>query len=245
MKAVKKQRCLLIVALLISLMAIEKVEATTQVNLINPIDNESFTTRIVNYVHKIVSNFNYSKYRMGGTHWDDAKGVYILDCSRYIDYLLEAMHPEAYSSLVSSSGSDQPNSRHYYDFFSNLSNDGQEYWNKIEHVEQLQAGDILVFQYKNSRKRTTGGHVMVVMDKPIRDSDAFLVRVADSARGAHSEDTREPHDSGIGIGTLLLQANPKTGRPSAFAWTFHSYWQHNVNFAMARPVDVGLEKKFG
>lgn len=235
-----KQLFLFIVALLVSVNSLavsEKIESTTQAN------NISFTQRLVNHVHKMVSNFNYSKYKMGGAHFDDYKGVYILDCSRYVDYLLEAMHPEAYSSLVSSTGSDAPNSKHYYDFFTNLSEDVQEHWNKIEHVEQLQAGDILVFQYKNARKKTTGGHVMIVMDKPIRDSDAFLVRVADSARTGHSDDTRERHDSGIGIGTLLLQANPHTGRPSAFAWTFNSYWQHNVSFAMARPVDFSLDKK--
>ena len=105
-------------------------------------------------------------------------------------------------------------------------------------VEKLQPGDILVFRYKNSRGTETGGHVMVVMDKPERASDVYFVRVADSAPSRHSEDTRHINESGIGIGTLLLKANPKTGKPSAFAWGVNGYWNKNVKFAMARPIEV-------
>ena len=56
---------------------------------------------------------------------------------------------------------------------------------------------------------------MVVMSKPIPSDDAYLVRVADSAPSGHSQDTRQSHTSGIGIGTLLLKVNPKTGKPSS------------------------------
>ena len=45
------------------------------------------------------------------------------------------------------------------------------------------------------------------------------------------------HNSGIGIGTLQLKVNPKTGEPSAYAWKVGSCWKKNVKFAMARPYD--------
>lgn len=192
---------------------------------------------LVNFVHKTVSTLHYSSYKLGGKKFDPARGVYIVDCSNFVDHVLQETSPHAYSSLVSASGADMPATFHYYNFFTELSSDPDNYWNKVNDVSQLRAGDILVFRYKSRRGTQTGGHVMVVMDKPLRDDNVYLVRVADSARSGHSEDTRPDNTSGIGIGTLLLKTNPKTGRPSAFAWGLNSYWNKNVSIAMARPID--------
>jgi hypothetical protein len=165
--------------------------------------------------------------------------VYILDCSSFVDHILRAVSPHAYSSLVSATGAGTPASQHYYTFFRELEDDPDSYWNKVEEVKELKAGDILVFRYKNSIGNQTGGHVMVVMDKPIRDTNVFFVKVADSAPAGHSHDTRSLDDSGIGIGTLLLKANPITGHPLAFSWGVRGYWNKNVTIAMARPSELG------
>lgn len=194
--------------------------------------------RLVEMVHTTLTNLHYSAYRLGGKHFDLSHGVYVVDCSSYVDNILEKVTPDAYSSLVDSTGSDAPTSQHYYDFFTGLTYESNEFWNKIEDVEQLRPGDILVFRYRKPQ-RPRGGHVMVVMNKPIRYTDSYLVSVADSAPTGHSEDTRDPRVSGIGIGTLLLKVNPKTGHPSAYAWKVGSRWEKNVNFAMARPIELG------
>lgn len=196
----------------------------------------SIEHRVVRYVHKTIDSLSYSHYKMGGSKFDTQKGVYIVDCSNYVDQILQAVSPHAYLSLVNSSGAETPTTRNYYDFFSDLSD--QPFWGKVDDVENLRPGDIIVFRYKKRRHGATSGHVMVVMDKPIRDNDTFLVRVADSAPVGHSEDTRPAHVSGIGIGTLLLKTDPKTGQPASYAWRNGSIWKHNVNFAMARPMEV-------
>lgn len=200
----------------------------------------SLERRLVHYVHKSVATLRYSAYKLGGTHFDTSRGVYIVDCSAYVDHTLRAVYPNAYSSLVNSTGSDKPNTLNYYNFFTELSEDSNEHWSRVKDVEKLRPGDILVFRYKNSQGNITsgGGHVMVVMKKPVRDEEGYLVSVADSAPVGHSEDTRSPNVSGIGIGTLVLKVNPKTGHPSAYAWKVGSRWKHNVSFAMARPLDI-------
>ncbi|MHB1948454.1 MAG: hypothetical protein ACYCQI_10120 [Gammaproteobacteria bacterium] len=195
----------------------------------------SIEQRLVNFVQKSVSNLHYSHYKLGGTKIDSSHGIYIVDCSGYVDHTLRAVFPNAYLSLVNSSGTEKPNSSHYYNFFKGLSDETDEYWSKVNDIEQLQPGDILVFRNKSSRKYA-GGHVMVVMNKPVQDGDTYLVSVADSAASGHSEDTRT--GSGVGIGTLLLKVNPKTGQPSAYAWKIGSRWKNNVNFAMARPTEI-------
>ncbi len=200
--------------------------------------NNSVTKHLVEFVHKTVDTLHYSVYKMGGKHFDAQRGVYILDCSGFVDKILQKTCPNAYSSLVGATGADSPASQHYYHFFNELSSDQSRYWNKVDNLDQLQPGDILVMRYKNSRGIETGGHVMVVMNKPEQDTDVFYVRVADSAPTRHSDDTREHNTSGIGIGTLLLKASSRTGQPIAYAWGIGGYWNKNANFAMARPTEV-------
>jgi hypothetical protein len=191
----------------------------------------SIEKRLVNFVRKTVFTVRYTAYKLGGSHFDTSRGIYVLDCSTYIDNILETVHPDAYSSLMNSSGSEKPTTREYYNFFTGLTDDS-DYWNKIENVENLRPGDILVFR----NKRHSGGHVMVVMNAPTKQNNSYAIRVADSAPSGHTADTRH-HNSGIGIGTLELKANPK-GEPSAYAWKVGSCWKKDVKFAMARPYDA-------
>lgn len=197
----------------------------------------SFQQRLVDFVHKSIGTIRYSVYKLGGSLFDPTKGVYVLDCSNYVDQLLNTAHPESYTNLVKSTGSDKPNSNDYYNFFSYLSRHPQPYWQKINEVNQMEPGDILVVRYKNNRGQETGGHVMIVMNKPTPNADAYQVDVADSAAGPHSQDTRQNNVSGIGIGTLLLKTLPHSDTPAALAWKFGAHWQTNINLAIARPLD--------
>lgn len=190
--------------------------------------------RLVSFVHSTVDSLRYSVYKMGGQNFDATKGIYIVDCSMYVDNIIKKVFPSAYHKLVNAAGTPRPTTQHYYRFFNELDNDDKGYWNKVEDVEALRPGDVIVFRERKNL-HTVSGHIMVVVDKPIPMNNAFLVRVADSAPVGHSKDTRPPHTSGIGIGTLLLKENPRTGQPSAYAWTIGSYWKTNVSFAMARP----------
>jgi hypothetical protein len=194
----------------------------------------SVQQQIVDFTQKTINNLRYSTYKLGGTRFDPAHGVYVVDCSHYVDHILHAAYPHAYSSLVQSTGADTPNSENYYHFLATLPDQNVSNWDKVESVDALQPGDILVIRYQNRRQVAVGGHVMIVMNKPVQTMDAYLVQVADSARTGHSSDTR--HHSGIGMGTLLLKADPSTGQPYAYAWKAGSYWQDNVSFAMGRPV---------
>lgn len=203
----------------------------------NPGFAQSLRQQFVNFVYTTVNDLRYSVYQFGGNLFDTARGVYAVDCSGYVDRVLQVIYPEAYSSLVNSSGAEQPNSRHYYDFFKKLSSRPDDYWDNIQDVSELQAGDVLVF--RTNRHHHASGHVMLVMDKPIIDENICLVKVADSAPSGHTGDTRHCKESGIGIGTLLLKINTKTGKPAAYAWKVGSCWKKNVAIVMARPVVEG------
>jgi hypothetical protein len=191
---------------------------------------------LVDFVQKTVETLRYSDYKLGGSKFDTSRGVYIVDCSSFVDHILKKVSPRAYTSLVNATGAPTPATQHYYEFFNELSNNSDDYWNKVNNVEQLRAGDILVFRNKQNHRHQAGGHIMVVMDKPTKDMGVYFVRVADSAPSRHSEDTRQKNEAGIGIGTLMLKA-AKGGRPFAYAWAIGGLWNKNVNFAMARPTE--------
>jgi hypothetical protein len=218
---------------------LEKQEEAPVLTSTTPTSHSLISTigeHMVRFVHSTLSTLRYTAYKLGGTHFDSSNGIYIVDCSDYVDHLLKVTNPPAYLSLVNSSGSDKPTSEHYYHFFTDLTYKPRHYWNKVENVKELQPGDILVFRNKKNSHTGISGHVMVVMNKPIQANNSFLVRVTDSASSGHSQDTRLPHTSGIGIGTMQLKVNPSTGQPSAYAWKLGSTFESHVNFAMARPI---------
>jgi cell wall-associated NlpC family hydrolase len=196
----------------------------------------SMHKHLVDFVQKTVETLRYSDYKLGGSKFDTSRGVYVVDCSSFVDHILKQVSPHAYTSLVNATGAPTPATQHYYEFFNELSNNSDNYWNRVNNVEQLRAGDILVFRNKQSHRHQAGGHIMVVMDKPTKDMGVYFVRVADSAPSRHSEDTRQKNEAGIGIGTLMLKA-AKGGRPFAYAWAIGGLWNKNVNFAMARPTE--------
>jgi hypothetical protein len=194
--------------------------------------------KLVNLAGQTVRNLRQTSYKFGGNYFDTSRGVYKLDCSAYVNNLLEEANPRAYSSLTEWSRTYKPNSSNYYDFFNRLPSSNWGYWHKISQVDQLAAGDILVFRYSSLKHRSAGGHVMVVMGKPTVASGApnvFWVSVADSAASGHSDDTRPAHTSGVGIGKLLLKVNPNTKQVDAYAWKAGSNWKHNTKFVMASP----------
>jgi len=194
--------------------------------------------RLVSAIYQTVSTLRYSSYKLGGTHIDTERGIYVVDCSGYVDHILNTVFPRAYSSLVTWSGTEKPTSDDYYHYFSDLTAESGSYWNPVDDVEALRPGDVLVFRNTNTAGNERGGHVMIVMDKPKQESNAYMVRVSDTAPSGHSKDTRAPHTSGIGIGTLLLKVNPKTSQPYAYAWKLGAQWKNNVAFAMARPRNL-------
>jgi hypothetical protein len=194
---------------------------------------------LVSYVHQFIASLRYTKYKVGGGIFDRTRGIYELDCSHYVDTVLKITNPLAYSNLVYTTGAEAPDSQNYYDFFAHLSSHFKNDWNKIDNAKDLEPGDILVFRYTSKSGRPDGGHVMLVMDKPVPDNDALMVQVSDSAYAGHSDDTRPEHDSGVGIGTLLLKIDQASGHPFAYAWDMSSPWQDRVDIDMGRPVDLG------
>src|SRR5437868_9724752 len=125
----------------------------------------SIQKNLVNFVKNTMESIHYTTYKLGGTRIEPSRGIYIVDCSSYVDHILKTVYPRSYSSLAIWSGTQKPTTNDFYHYFRNLT-DNSRHWNTIEDAEELSPGDILVFRNKNRMGAETGGHVMVVMDKP-------------------------------------------------------------------------------
>jgi|GEM_PF-6103484 len=221
----------------------QKAAATEDDILIDPAQIDTSTQTLTALAYKTIETQRYSTYKLGANVFDPAQGIYKIDCSAYINDLLNQADPQAYSSLTKWTQTYRPTSHDYYNFITRLPNDEPtQHWRKVNNVGQLQPGGILVFLSEYLHKHhlyTGGGHVMLVMSNPVphaNSSDTYQVKVADSASSGHSDDTRLPHKSGIGIGTLLLKVDPFTGKPKAYAWSLGGRWRSHTLFAMAQPL---------
>lgn len=192
---------------------------------------------LLDYIYQTITSLRYTTYQLGGSRIDTSRGIFVVDCSSYVNHVLKNVYPKAYAKLTSVVRTEKPTTYDFYQYFTNLIAKDRSHWQVINKVDKLRPGDILVFRYLNSLGKERGGHVMVVMDKPVRYADKYAIRVSDSASGGHSLDTRKRYVSGIGVGILSLKVNNKI-QPNAYAWKLGARWENRVNFAMARPIEM-------
>lgn len=194
--------------------------------------------RLTAMVENTLQKVTYTTYKYGGSYFNYLKGIYKVDCSDYVNYMLKASSKAAYATIKQFTRTERPNSKDYFSFFQTLAKETSiAHWKHVASVHDLKPGDIIVYRYKRFGFRSSG-HMMIVVAPPRSDtikSDIYYVRVSDSAKSGHTNDTRARFHSGIGAGVLLLKVN-KHGTPSAFAWKVGAPWDNRVNFAMARPI---------
>ena len=97
------------------------------------------------------------------THVDKAAGVFDLDCSGFVDYLLKQIAPDQYNQLPVETGHTRPRAEAYYEFFAGLTQTPKPGWEIVQHFSDLHKGDITAWK-KEAAAQESGdtGHVMIV-----------------------------------------------------------------------------------
>jgi hypothetical protein len=180
----------------------------------------------------------YTYYRFAGTYFDDDDGVYKVDCSGYLNRMVEDAVPDDFDRLRDVRSTDDPTAEDYYYLFRSISYGETRYgWKRIKRVADLKPGDVMVWRYQEPETPSTG-HSTIVVDLPKRDSrwsNVWRVRVTDSARSGHASDNRGSSGSGVGAGWLMIKVSSDTGAPIAYSWTTYASWHSDISFALARP----------
>ena len=145
-------------------------------------------------------------------------GVYDVDCSGFVDYLLGRVSAGALAELRAATVR-RPLAKHFVQFFQALP--PSQHWQRVARVSDLEPGDLIAWLKPADVKSTNTGHVMVVAARPEpRDDGSFAVPILDSSASPHGKhDVRKgTHTTGIGRGSIALETDA-SGAAIAYHWT--------------------------
>jgi hypothetical protein len=165
---------------------------------------------------------------------DAAAGVYDVDCSAFVGALLAEVAPSALKSIPKAVGAAYPRALEFYDYLRAPPAGSQ--WKAVATLANLRPGDVVCWRLPTLSTGDTG-HVLAVAAPPAYDAALGVWNVCayDASAIAHFEDSRVlagTFHSGVGIGTLRLEADPG-GSPSGFRFGPGDN-SHTLPIAMAR-----------
>ncbi len=156
-----------------------------------------------------------------GIDVDTRRGYYAFDCSGMVEWVLRDSAPAAYQSLRQRL-SYRPLARDFVERVAGIAPGGERgHWKRVARLAEAEPGDVIAWLKPKIVKSQNTGHVAIVVQRPqpLGPSDtAYLVRVADSSRLIHENDSRRGR-GGFGYGTILIETDSKTGAPTGFSFS--------------------------
>ena len=163
------------------------------------------------------------------------QGVYHFDCSGMLNWMLERVSQRSLDSL----DRERPVAATYVrTILKAPTTRAKNGWQNIADIEDVEPGDL--FAWKRPKNWPPGGntgHTGIVVAKPAKlpgVEGAYLVRVIDSTRYKHQDDTRGADETGWGRGTILFMTDADR-RPIGYAWGgAHSSGFYRTDVAFGR-----------
>jgi hypothetical protein len=184
----------------------------------------------------VSASLTASEYQHG-IRVDEKRGIYHFDCSGMVQWVLRRAAPRA--AWTAAHGLPQrPLAR---DFQRRIARAPRERerggWRRLARVDELRPGDVVAWLKPVEIDSPNTGHVAFVLLPPVRApgyENAYLVRIADSTRLLHDDDTRVGRN-GFGFGTILLVTDPATGSATAFGWAGLRWRAFETAISLGRP----------
>jgi hypothetical protein len=153
-----------------------------------------------------------------GTRVRRKAGVYHFDCSGMINWMLERVALTALETLKR----ERPVAASYVRVIQKApTSRSRGGWQQIANIVDVEPGDVFAWRRpKDWPKGGNSGHVGLVMARPapvLHLKNAYVVRVVDSTRWQHQDDTRSDDQTGFGMGTILFMTDD-AGQPIGYAW---------------------------
>lgn len=167
----------------------------------------------------VTASLEESEYTYGFSV-NEKRGIYKFDCSGMAQWVLRKAAPVAAATMAHGL-TPRPLARDFQRRIGRAPSERERGgWRRIEKVADLEPGDVVAWVKPEEIESPNTGHVVFVLLKPVLApgyENAYLVRIADSTRLLHDDDTRVGR-SGFGFGTILLVADPESGLPVAYGW---------------------------
>lgn len=160
-------------------------------------------------------------------------GIYHFDCSGMINWMLERVSSKALETL----DRERPVAASYVRVIQKSpTSKSRGGWQQIADIEDVEPGDVFAWRRpKDWPKGGNSGHVGLVTARPSKVpylENAYVVRVVDSTRWRHQDDTRGEGETGFGMGTILFMTDGN-GHPIGYAWfgsESNGYYETDVVF---------------
>ena len=145
------------------------------------------------------------------------RGHYGWDCSGMTTWILEKAAPRARKALHR----DRPVATTFLKTIKRAPTDrARRGWQHIANIADVRPGDIFAWKRPKEWGKGVTGHVGFVVSQPqpvAEVENAYVVRIVDSTRYPHENDTRSPEGTGFGFGTVLFVTDD-AGKPTAYGW---------------------------
>lgn len=153
-----------------------------------------------------------------GTRVRQKEGVYHFDCSGMLNWMLKRVSKRALETL----DRERPVAATYVrTILAAPTSRGRDGWQNVADIEDVEPGDLFAWKRPSNWPRGGNtGHAGIVVAKPAKLAHiegAYLVRVIDSTRYKHQDDSRAPDETGFGMGTILFMTDGDR-RPIGYAW---------------------------
>jgi hypothetical protein len=173
-----------------------------------------------------------------GLSVNERRGVYRFDCSGMAQWVLKKAAPVA-ASTIAHGLEPRPLARDFQRRIARAPTERERGgWRRIARVQELLPGDVVAWIKPVEIESPNTGHVVFVLLPPVLVpgyENAYLVRIADSTRLLHDDDTRVGR-TGFGFGTILLVSDPETGAPTAYGWVGLRWRAFETAIALGRPL---------
>lgn len=173
--------------------------------------------RILGVLSDIQRTMRRTEYRHR-TRVNARRGIFLFDCSAMAGWVMQRAVPRARRTVTRGR---RPLARDFYHSIARL-RPGQRRgpWYRVPTVAAARPGDIIAWVRPRWFPSKYTGHVAFVVARPRPNTGPVLgqlVRIADSTRLPHENDSRGEGKSGYGTGTLLL-ATDGAGQPTGYGW---------------------------
>lgn len=179
--------------------------------------------KLLALITRIRESMRDTKYQ-ARTQVRAADGYYAWDCSGMTTWLLKKSAPRALRAV----NSVRPVARDYYRTIARAPVDRpRKGWQRVAHVRDARPGDLFAFLRSPLSVSKITGHVGVLVGTPVAVpymENAWAVRILDSTRAPHQDDTRiDDPEGGFGFGTMLFVTDD-TGEVQGYGWFGTESW---------------------
>jgi hypothetical protein len=196
--------------------------------------------RIVGIIERIESGLVETEYRHV-TRVKAREGRYFFDCSGMAEWILRRGAPQAMKSIGKPDGR-RPLAVHFHRRIARIRPGEQRGpWMRVRTAAHARPGDVIAWVRPKWFDSTSTGHVAFVVGEPALSHGpvpGILVRVADSSKFKHEDDSRDEATTGFGTGVLLIPTDEAL-QPTGYGWfgsRTRPEWVVPTDLVIGRPL---------